>query len=178
MYTRVGRDPSSFWVCLHSTCFTIMEFVQPQAPSASLHSAQRGPSSRQAMIRFSKHPSSTMSPGASHQVVEHAEHRENFSELCINREKLIYQALPKHPNILECLTITERGVQFPYPKFGSLRDYLQNNQATMHTRQQWIKNAIDAVALIHSYGVIHAISVHAISSWLTTCLSNLATLGH
>lgn len=62
----------------------------------------------------------------------------------------------KSPNILECLAITERGIHFLYHTFGSLRDYIQNNEATMHTREQWINNAIDAVALIHSYGVIHA----------------------
>lgn len=40
--------------------------------------------------------------GRSQQVVEHAEHQENYSELCINREKLIYRALPKesqHPRV-------------------------------------------------------------------------------
>ena len=45
--------------------------------------------------------------GCSQQVIESVRDREDFSEQCINREKLIYQSLPKDPNILNYLAITD-----------------------------------------------------------------------
>jgi serine/threonine protein kinase len=72
------------------------------------------------------------------------------------REKLIYQTLPKNPNILDCLDITDQGLHFPYYRFGNIRTYLRDNQVSQHIRHKWIKNAIDAVAFIHSHGVVHA----------------------
>lgn len=91
--------------------------------------------------------------GCSQQAIKNVKHRELISEICISREKLIYQTLP---NILDCLTITEKGLYFPYYRLGDLRSYLQNEEITIHVRDQWIRNAIDAITLIHSYGVIHA----------------------
>ncbi|KAJ5479284.1 hypothetical protein N7530_004793 [Penicillium desertorum] len=67
------------------------------------------------------------------------------------REKLIYQTLPKNPNILDCLDITDQGLHFPYYRFGNIRTYLRDNQVSQHIRHKWIKNAIDAVAFIHSH---------------------------
>jgi serine/threonine protein kinase len=96
--------------------------------------------------------------GCSHQVVESVRNRESYSELCISREKLIYQTLPKDPNILECLAATEKGLQFPYYRLGNIRDYLRkhNKKLVSNIQDQWIKNAIDAITLIHAHGVIHA----------------------
>lgn len=94
--------------------------------------------------------------GCTQHVIESVQHIESISQLCINREKLIYRALPKNPNILDCLAITDRGLHFPYHRLGNLRDYFQHKEITNHIRDQWIKNAIDAITLIHSHGVIHA----------------------
>ncbi|RHZ73336.1 hypothetical protein CDV55_107626 [Aspergillus turcosus] len=94
--------------------------------------------------------------GCNRQVIEHVHHIESISELCINREKFIYQTLPKNPHILDCLDIKERSLHFPYYRLGNLRDYLQHNEIDNLIRDQWIGNAIDAISLIHSCGVIHA----------------------
>ncbi|KAJ5950646.1 uncharacterized protein N7479_009059 [Penicillium vulpinum] len=95
--------------------------------------------------------------GCSEKVIKSVERREEFSELCINREKLIYQALPKYdPNILNCLAITDRGIHLPYLRHGDVRSYLQNYSVDAETRDQWINSAIDAVATIHIYGVVHS----------------------
>lgn len=96
--------------------------------------------------------------GCSHEIVESVRNRESFSEQCINREKLIYQTLPKNANILECLSITERGLQFPYYRLGNLREFMRKNEQDISSdvRDKWIKGAIDAIALIHEHGVVHA----------------------
>lgn len=80
--------------------------------------------------------------GCSQQTIKNVQHRESISELCISREKLIYQTLPKHPNVLDCLAITEKGLSFPYHRLGDLRDYIQHKGIVAHVRDQWIRNAI------------------------------------
>ncbi|KAJ5362156.1 hypothetical protein N7541_003000 [Penicillium brevicompactum] len=94
--------------------------------------------------------------GCDEAVITHIHHQEYISDVCITREKLIYQKLPKNPNILDCLKITEDGLHFPYHPLGDLRTYLSNHQVPQSTRCGWIKNAIDAIAFIHSHNIIHA----------------------
>ncbi|KAJ5561475.1 hypothetical protein N7461_000236 [Penicillium sp. DV-2018c] len=96
--------------------------------------------------------------GCSHETVQSVRNKELFSEECINREKLIYQTLPKHPNILECLSITERGLLFPYYRLGNLREFMRKNEQDVSSdvRDKWIKGAIDAIAWVHEHGVVHA----------------------
>lgn len=65
--------------------------------------------------------------GCTQEVIGMVESTEEFSNLCINREKLIYQTLPKDPNILNCIAITERGIHFPYLRQGNVRQYLQKH---------------------------------------------------
>lgn len=65
--------------------------------------------------------------GCSEGVIKSIQNEECFSELCISREKLIYKTLPKDLNILDCIAITEKGLQFSYMRLGNLRDYLQNH---------------------------------------------------
>lgn len=74
--------------------------------------------------------------GCSQQVIETVQHIESISELCMSREKLIYQTLPKNPNVLNCLAVTDRGLHFPYHRLGNLREYMQRNEIPSHTRDQ------------------------------------------
>ncbi|KAJ5112873.1 hypothetical protein N7456_001407 [Penicillium angulare] len=96
--------------------------------------------------------------GCSQKVIESAKNREEYSETCIDREKLIYRILPKDPNILNCLAITSKGIYFPYLRHGNVRDYLQmhNHRLDKNTRDQWIENAVCAIATIHAHGVVHS----------------------
>lgn len=89
-------------------------------------------------------------------------HIEYISDLCITREKLIDQTLPKNPNILDYLEIIERGLYFLYHRLGDLRTYLRDHKASGQIRHCWIKNAIDAI--------------HGISWWPMIYLSNYAIL--
>ncbi|KAJ5783774.1 uncharacterized protein N7518_009451 [Penicillium psychrosexuale] len=93
--------------------------------------------------------------GCSESTIKTMQHISYISDLCITREKLIYQTLPKNPNILDCVDITEQGLHFPYYRFGDLRTYLRDNKPSEDIRQKWIKNAIDAITFIHSHGVVH-----------------------
>lgn len=54
--------------------------------------------------------------------------------------------------------IGDRGLQFPYHLLGNFRGYLLNCNADIpsHLRDQWINNAVDAIALVHAHGVVHA----------------------
>ena len=95
--------------------------------------------------------------GCNDDVVKAVETEVLFSELCIEREKLIYQTLRKDPNILDCIAITERGLHFPYMCLGNLRDCLQNHdQLAGLLRDRWISNAVNAVAVVHSHEIVHA----------------------
>ncbi|KAE8394739.1 kinase-like domain-containing protein [Aspergillus alliaceus] len=69
---------------------------------------------------------------------------ELFSSACIEREKYIYQYLPKHKDILECLDITETGLRFPYMQNGHLRDYIRKNFSHIdsQTKDTWRRNTI------------------------------------
>ncbi|KAE8386916.1 kinase-like domain-containing protein [Aspergillus alliaceus] len=82
---------------------------------------------------------------------------ESFSSVCIEREKSIYQSLPKHKDILECLGITETGIRFPYMQNGHLRDYIRENFSSLdsQTKDTWIRNAICAIEFIHRHSIIH-----------------------
>lgn len=94
--------------------------------------------------------------GCDEAAIIHHRHLEYISDVCITREKLIYQTLPKNSNILDCLKISDCGLYFPYHQLGDLRTYLSDHQVSQDTRGRWIKNAIDAIAFVHSHGVVHA----------------------
>lgn len=95
--------------------------------------------------------------GCSEKTIKSVKGREEFSELCLTREKLVYQNLPQnHANILKCLAITDQGIQLPYLRNGDVRSYSQNNPIDMKTRNRWIENAIDAISAIHACGIVHS----------------------
>lgn len=85
--------------------------------------------------------------GCTQEVIGMVESTEEFSNLCINRENLIYQTLPKDPNISNCIAITERGIHFPYLGQGNVRQYLQKHS------NSW---TMDHIITIHTYGIIHS----------------------
>ncbi|RAH67132.1 protein kinase family protein [Aspergillus aculeatinus CBS 121060] len=82
---------------------------------------------------------------------------EAFSSMSIEREMLIYQSLPKHSHVLDCIDITEKGIRLPYMRHGNLRDYIRKNHAHVDnaTKDTWIQNAVRALQFIHSHSVIH-----------------------
>lgn len=96
--------------------------------------------------------------GCNDEVIQYTLDEEEFSRLCFEREKHIYQILPKDPTILDCIAITEHGLHFPYLQHGNLRHYLQghNPGISTETRHRWIAMAARSITLIHSHGIVHA----------------------
>ncbi|QKX54819.1 uncharacterized protein TRUGW13939_01908 [Talaromyces rugulosus] len=96
--------------------------------------------------------------GCSADVIERTLDGEEFARPCFEREKIIYKTLPKDPNILNCIEVTDDCIHLPFLRLGNLRDYLENHdrQVQAQTREQWIPMAVDAIALIYRFGVIHA----------------------
>lgn len=96
--------------------------------------------------------------GCAEDVIENRRFDEEFSRLCMEREKAIYQILPKHLYLLDCVAITDHGIHFPYIRLGNLREYLLKNNKNLKNelRYQWIKMATSSISLVHSYGIIHA----------------------
>ena len=94
----------------------------------------------------------------SEEVIKSIQNEEDFSELCINREKLIYNSLPKDPNILDCITITEQGLHFPFMRLGNLRDYMQshNDQLDNDIQDRWITSAASTISVLHSNDIVHS----------------------
>ncbi|QKX63202.1 uncharacterized protein TRUGW13939_10371 [Talaromyces rugulosus] len=96
--------------------------------------------------------------GCSADIIETTKHRDEFARSCFEREKIIYGILPKHPNILDCIEITDHCISFPFMRLGNLREYLQshNQKISSQTRGQWVEMAVTAISLVHSFGVVHA----------------------
>jgi serine/threonine protein kinase len=81
---------------------------------------------------------------------------ENMSSLTI--EYQILTALGKHKRIIRCLGLTEDGLKLEFAKGGSISSYMERTHASaipVDLRLKWSQQAAEAVAFIHSRGVIH-----------------------
>ncbi|KAJ5106475.1 hypothetical protein N7456_003150 [Penicillium angulare] len=96
--------------------------------------------------------------GCSPEVIKRTLHNEEFSRKCFDREKSAYRILPKHPNILHCIEITDDYIHLLLIPHGDLRQYLgrYNHEIGIETRKKWTAMAIDAISTVHSCGIIHA----------------------
>ncbi|KAJ5942306.1 hypothetical protein N7516_002474 [Penicillium verrucosum] len=85
-------------------------------------------------------------------------HNQEHAQLCFEREKSIYRALPKNDNILDFITITDTSIHLPFLRLGNLREYLElyNKKIETETRERWVEMAVSAISSLHSTGVIHA----------------------
>ncbi|KAJ5102785.1 hypothetical protein N7532_003314 [Penicillium argentinense] len=90
--------------------------------------------------QFSKAPKRHGVHGCSEQIVQDTLHGEASSHACIDWEKAIYESLPKHPNILDCLSI----------------DHNDPTARENQHRQRWIQTAVGSVSLVHQYSSVHA----------------------
>ncbi|KAJ5274577.1 hypothetical protein N7505_003122 [Penicillium chrysogenum] len=75
----------------------------------------------------------------------------------IIREATIYNMIDDHPRIAQC-TSRERidfvDVKY-YPK-GDLSGFCQKNKVSTELQSKWFRQLIEAVEVIHRYGVIHS----------------------
>ncbi|KAJ5931303.1 kinase-like protein [Penicillium verrucosum] len=75
----------------------------------------------------------------------------------IIREATIYNLLNDHPHIAQC---TSRGrmdyIDIKYYPHGDLSSFCQKNEVTPELRSKWFQQLLEAVAVIHSYDIIHS----------------------
>jgi serine/threonine protein kinase len=75
----------------------------------------------------------------------------------IIREATIYNMMDDHPRIAEC---TSRGrtdfVDVKYYPKGDLSEFCQKNEVSAELQSKWFRQLIEAVEVIHRYGVIHS----------------------
>ncbi|KAH8730486.1 kinase-like domain-containing protein [Phaeosphaeriaceae sp. PMI808] len=69
-------------------------------------------------------------------------------------EKAIYEALGHHKRIVRCLGITGNGLKMEFASQGSVTDYLSKDPSTK-LRLRGCRQAAEALAFLHSKGVIH-----------------------
>jgi serine/threonine protein kinase len=74
-------------------------------------------------------------------------------------EQRIYKILGFHPRILACYGLDDRGLKLEYATRGTVRDVLREPSyavsLTRRDRVRWCRQAAEAVAYIHTKGVIH-----------------------
>lgn len=74
-------------------------------------------------------------------------------------EARIYKALGRHPRIIACFGIDERGLKLEYAPKGTVRNLLRNShpdgEIPLHTRLKYARQAAEAVAYMHTKNVIH-----------------------
>ncbi|KAF2789396.1 kinase-like protein [Melanomma pulvis-pyrius CBS 109.77] len=71
-------------------------------------------------------------------------------------EKAIYDALGHHERIIRCLGITDHGLKLEFASQGSVTHYLAKNPASStELRLRWCRQAAEALAFLHSKGIIH-----------------------
>jgi serine/threonine protein kinase len=82
---------------------------------------------------------------------------EEQSDKFLEREKIIYNLLPKSHLILECLHTFETGLRFPLHRYGDLRTYLQLNHLNIGVgkRTRWTINATESIGFVHAHGILH-----------------------
>lgn len=96
--------------------------------------------------------------GCDEGVIKTILHDEKYAMACFERERTIYARLPKNINILDCIAIEDGRLHFPFLRLGNLRDYLtSHNKVTgSQLRDQWIDAAVDAIAFLHRFEIVHS----------------------
>lgn len=76
----------------------------------------------------------------------------------LDREKEIYRHLGRLEGLLPYLEITDLGIEFPYIKNGTLRQFLRKSGDDMRCFKglSWIKSALTTFAFIHDKRVLQA----------------------
>ncbi|KAJ5945861.1 hypothetical protein N7454_002700 [Penicillium verhagenii] len=77
----------------------------------------------------------------------------------VRREAMIYDIIGPHPRIAECLSRDQDIVQYvdiQYYPHEDLTTYCRKNGTTPALRSKWFRQIIEAIIVIHSFGVIHS----------------------
>jgi len=95
--------------------------------------------------------------GCSSATTKFAREDEEFSRQCHDREREIYTLLKPHEGVLASIDVSAQCIRFPFLQNGDLRTYLQEHspRISMSTREQWIRAAVESIAFIHSFDILH-----------------------
>lgn len=75
----------------------------------------------------------------------------------IIRETTIYEILGDHPRIAECLTPGKTDyIDIMYYPNGDLAKFREEKKIPPELQSKWFQQMIEAIAFIHSHGVIHS----------------------
>ncbi|KAF2468027.1 kinase-like protein [Lindgomyces ingoldianus] len=77
---------------------------------------------------------------------------------CLEIEHSILLALGDHERIVKYIAKHEHGLQFQFAANGDVRRYISKHDPSripQQQRQKWAKQAAEALAFVHSKGVIH-----------------------
>ncbi|KAH8799642.1 kinase-like domain-containing protein [Xylogone sp. PMI_703] len=78
-------------------------------------------------------------------------------DLCFSVEPLILQKLGHHPRIVKYLGQQGRGLLLNQANHGNLQAYIDNNPSIdLRQRVIWCRQLTEAIAYIHSRGVVHS----------------------
>ena len=70
-------------------------------------------------------------------------------------EARIFQAIGPHKHIIGFKGLTKDGLLLERAHFGSITEYLQNNDPGLQQRLKWAYQAAEALAIVHKKGVLH-----------------------
>ncbi|PYI28478.1 kinase-like protein [Aspergillus indologenus CBS 114.80] len=77
----------------------------------------------------------------------------------IIREAMIYDMIGAHPRIAECISQGSgqvKHINIKYYRHGDLATYCQKNSITPELQAKWFQQILEALVVIHSFGVIHS----------------------
>ncbi|RDL33191.1 Protein kinase-like [Venustampulla echinocandica] len=78
-------------------------------------------------------------------------------DLCFSVEPLILEKLGHHPRIVEYLGKQGRGLLLGQASHSNLQVYIDNHPSTdLRQRKIWCRQLTEALAYIHSHGVVHS----------------------
>ncbi|KAI9712346.1 MAG: hypothetical protein M1820_001559 [Bogoriella megaspora] len=73
----------------------------------------------------------------------------------LEHEAKIYELIGRHPRVVEFKGMTEWGIQLQNARNGSVGMYLLEHSTSPEEKLKWSTQAAEAVASIHSKGVVH-----------------------
>ncbi|KAL8906149.1 MAG: hypothetical protein Q9207_002182 [Kuettlingeria erythrocarpa] len=70
-------------------------------------------------------------------------------------EARILQAIGSHKHIIGFKGLTKDGLLLEYAPFGSVSEYLKNNNPGFQRRLEWVRQVTEALATVHQKHVLH-----------------------
>ncbi|KAI9756734.1 MAG: hypothetical protein M4579_003735 [Chaenotheca gracillima] len=89
-------------------------------------------------------------------TTKHAKYRMKLSAETLEREKDVYRRLGSHPNIVQYLEISDKGIRLEYIKNGTLRNRLQSHADDEPIKLAWARQVTSALQYLHQHDIFWA----------------------